>query len=204
MKPNRLLPLLILLGASIYGFAQPELAAASPGPYPQRKLAVEPGIGIHTNFGTDLLIAGLLQWNPSKRLTIASHTSFNINNLFKRDFNYVKTNYNYTFNQKIGVGTTFYCRRSAHTLLLMIGAKYTTFKETLDNPNLDKVSASISALSPDYGLMYSYKRGWKKYYFTGRMYLPLYPWPAKGADINYIDGNRNNIALEMGVGIKIK
>jgi hypothetical protein len=53
-------------------------------------------------------------------------------------------------------------------------------------------------------LMYSMKRGWKKYFFTYRMYLPLYPWPLKSTDINYSDGNMNNIALEFGVGIKIK
>jgi hypothetical protein len=36
------------------------------------------------------------------------------------------------------------------------------------------------------------------------MYVPLYPWPAKKFDITYTDGNMNNIALELGVGIKIK
>jgi hypothetical protein len=86
----------------------------------------------------------------------------------------------------------------------MIGVKYTAFRETLDNPNFDKISTAISALSPDYGMMYSFKRGWKKYYFTYRMYLPLYPWPTKGSDILYADGNMNNIALELGMGIKLK
>jgi hypothetical protein len=86
----------------------------------------------------------------------------------------------------------------------MVGVKYTAFQETLDNPNFNKVGASISSLSPDYGLMYSMKRGWKKYFFTYRMYIPLYPWPIKSIDITYSDGNMNNIALELGVGIKIK
>lgn len=201
MKLKTYLSIAILFGAIGYGYSQNNLTAHQPL---VRKLTIEPGVGIHTNFGTDFLIANLVQWNPHKRLSVASHTSFNINNLLQRDFNYIKTNYNYSINQKFGVGTTFYSKKSSHTLLLMIGAKYTAFEETLDNPNFDKVSVSISALSPDYGLMYSFKRGWKKYFFTYRMYVPLYPWPTKGSDINYIDSNRNNIALELGVGIKIK
>lgn len=86
----------------------------------------------------------------------------------------------------------------------MAGLRYTAFKEALDNPALDKVSISINGFSPDYGLMYSYKRGLKKYFFTFRTYLPLYPWPVKGSNIDYIDGNRDNIALELGIGIRIK
>ena len=86
----------------------------------------------------------------------------------------------------------------------MVGFKYTAFKETLNNPDFDKMSVSISGFNPDYGLMYSYKRGLKKCFFTYRMYIPLYPWPVKGSNINYIDGNRDNIALELGVGVKIK
>jgi len=201
MKLKAYLSIAILFGAIAYGYSQKKLTSNHAL---VRKLTIEPGVGIHTNFGTDFLITGLVQWTPHRRFSLASHTSFNINNMFRRDFNYIKTNYNFSINQKFGVGTTFYSKRSAHTLLLMIGAKYAAFKETLGNPNFDKVSTTISALSPDYGLMYSYKRGWRKYFFTCRMYIPLYPWPTKDSDINYIDGNKNNIALEMGVGIKIK
>lgn len=169
-----------------------------------RELTVEPGVGIHTNFGTDFLITNLVQWNPTKRFGFASHTSLNFNNIFQRDVNYVKTNYNYSFNQKFGAGTTFYSKKSSLTFLLMIGFKYTAFKETLYNPDLDQVSVAINGFSPDYGLMYSYKRGLKKCFFTFRTYIPLYPWPLKGSNIDYIDGNRDNIALEFGVGIRIK
>jgi hypothetical protein len=204
MKTIKYLSLILLLLTCYSGFSQKAPSTARLMRYPVRELTVEPGIGIHINFGTDLLLSTLVQWNPNKRLSFASHTSFNINNISQRDFNYVKTNYNYSINQKVGFGTTFYCKRSSHTFLLMIGAKYTAYRETLYNPNLDKASTSISALSPDYGLMYSLKKGWKKYFFTCRMYIPLYPWPTKGSDITYIDGNRNNIALELGVGIKIK
>lgn len=169
-----------------------------------QELTVEPGLGIHTNFGTDFLITNLVQWNLTKRFSFGAHTSFNINNILQRDFNYVKTSYNYSINQKFGAGTTFYSKKSSHTFLLMIGFKYTAFKETLYNPDLDNVSVSISGFSPDYGLMYSYKKGLKKCFFTFRTYIPLYPWPVKGFDIDSIDGNRDNIALELGMGIRIK
>jgi hypothetical protein len=204
MKPSNYLPLFVFLFAYSVGIAQRDSSAATVKHYPVRMLTIEPGIGIHTNFGTDLLISTLVQWNPYKRLSFASHSSYNINNITQRDFNHIKTDYNYSLNQKFGIGTTFYLKRSSHTFLLMAGVKYTAYQETLDNPDLNKVSASISSLSPDYGLMYSMKRGWKKYFFTCRLYLPLYPWPLKSSDINYVDGNMNNIALEFGVGIKIK
>jgi hypothetical protein len=198
-KPFPYLSLALIWFVCTNSFAQKKVSAAVV-----RVLTVEPGVGIHTNFGTDLLTTNLVQWNPIKRFSLAAHTSFNSNNILQRDFNHVKTNYNYSINQKFGAGTTFYSRKSSHSLLLMVGFKYTAFKETLDNPDFDKVSVSINGFSPDYGMMYSYKRGLKKCFFTYRMYIPLYPWPVKGSNIDYLDGNRNNIALELGVGIKIK
>ena len=195
---------LLVLIVSASAFAQQNTAEAKPKLYPNRILMIEPGIGIHTNFGTDFLITNLVQWNPRGNLSLAAHTSFNINNITQREFNHIRTNYNYSFNQKIGAGLTVYREKSAHTFLAMIGFKYTAFRETLENPNLDKVSTTISAVSPDYGIMYSLKKGFKKYFFSYRMYVPLYPWPVKGSDINYTDGNLNNIALEVALGIKLK
>ncbi|MDO8365164.1 MAG: hypothetical protein Q7T20_00100 [Saprospiraceae bacterium] len=168
-----------------------------------RRLSIEPGIGIHTNFGIDFLITNLVQWNPHKRLSVASHSSFNINNITQRYFNHIKTDHNFSINQKFGVGTSLYSKKSSHTFLVMVGAKYTSFQETLDHEDFNKVSTEIRSFSPDYGLMYSLKRGWKKCFFTYRMYVPLYPWPTKGADVFYLDSNMNNVSLEFGVGIKI-
>jgi hypothetical protein len=168
------------------------------------QLTIEPGIGIHANFGTDLLVSNLIQWNPQKHLSLASHSSFNINNIWQRNFNGIKTNQNYSINQKLGIGTTLYSKRSSNTFLLMAGVKYTSFQETLINPDDNKVSTSINSISPDYGVMYSLRKGVKKYFFSFRMYVPLYPWPIKNLDINSTDGNINNIALEFGLGIKIK
>jgi hypothetical protein len=199
MKPFTYLSLVFAVFACTTAVAQKTIPTAVV-----RELTIEPGVGIHTNFGTDLLMTNLVQWNPTKRFALAAHTSLNFNNILQRDVNYVKTNYNYSFNQKFGAGTTFYSKKSSHTLLLMIGFKYTAFKETLYHPDLDKVSVSINGFSPDYGLMYSYKKGLKKCFFTFRTYIPLYPWPVKGSDIDNIDGNRDNIALELGVGIRIK
>lgn len=195
--------LLISLLPGTYGFAQKDISAPANKYSTVPQLTIEPGIGIHTNFGTDVLVTNLVQWNPRKHLSIASHTSFNINNITQRYFNGIKTDYNYSINQKFGIGTTFYAKKWSHTFLLMAGARYTTYRETLDDERFDKVSTSISTFSPDYGLMYSLKRGWKKYFFTYRMYVPLYPWPIKGSNILYVDGNIDNIALEVGIGVKI-
>jgi hypothetical protein len=186
------------------GIAQKDTVVVPQKYYPVRQLTIEPGIGFHTNMGTDLLITNLIQWNLTKHLSLASHTSYNINNVFQRDVNTIKTNYNCSINQKFGIGATFYAKHSANTFLLMVGAKYTAFRETLNNPNFDKTTVSIHSLSPDYGMMYTLKKGVKKYFFSFRVYIPLYPWPVKESNILAVDGNLNNISLEFGVGIKIK
>ena len=204
MKQHKILFIIISVLLYANSFAQRNIAAVKEKHATVRQLTIEPGIGIHTNFGTDLLISNLVQWNPKKHLSLASHSSFNINNIFQRDFNGIKTNYNYSINQKFGVGTTFYSKRSSNTFLLMAGVKYTSFQETLINPDHNKVSASINSISQDYGLMYSLRKGVKKYFFSFRMYVPIYPWPVKDFNIYAVDGNMNNIALEFGVGIKIK
>ncbi len=204
MQQQKIIFIIISVLTFANSFAQKNIPAIEEKHPEVRQLTIEPGIGIHTNFGTDLLLSTLVQWNPEKHLSLASHTSFNINNISQRDFNGIKTDYNYSINQKFGVGTTFYSKRSSNTFLLMAGVKYTSFKETLVSPNNNKVSAAINAFSPDYGLMYSLKKGVKKYFFSFRMYVPIYPWPVKDFNISAADGNMNNIALEFGVGIKIK
>jgi hypothetical protein len=200
MKLNLYLSFALLLCAYSQGYSQNDSA---PAPTLVRTLTLEPGVGIHTNFGTDLIISNLLQWNPNKRLAFASYSAYSINNITQRDFNYIKTEYNYSLNQKFGAGATFYSKKLSHTFLFMAGVKYTAYQETLDNPNFNKVSTSISAFSTDYGMMYSLKRGWKKYFFTGRFYLPLHPWLTKGAHLENVQGTLRDTALEFGVGMKI-
>lgn len=196
--------LVVSLLSSAFSFAQKNNPAPAGDPLKIPQITIEPAIGIHTNFGVDLLLTNLVQWNPRKHLSIAAHSSFNINNTTQRYFNGIKTDYNYSINQKFGIGTTLYGKKWSHTFLLMAGAKYTNYQETLDDERFDKTSITISTFSPDYGFLYSLKKRWKKYFFTYRMYVPLYPWPTKGADISYLDGNVNNIALEFGIGMKIK
>lgn len=186
-----------------YALAQKDLSINTSDPSLVRQLTIEPGLGIHTNFGTDLLFTNLITWNLRKHISIAAHTSLNINNITQRYSNGIKTNYNYSINQKFGAGTTIYAKKWSHSFLLMVGAKYTTFRETLDDERFDKVATTISSFSPDYGLMYSLKRGWKKYFLTYRVYVPLYPWPTKGSDILYLEGNMDLIALEVGIGMKM-
>ena len=204
MKQYKLLLIIISILLFANSFAQSKKQATNEKHFSVRQLTIEPGVGIHTNFGTDLLITNLVQWNPKKRLAFASHSSYNINNVLQRKFNGIKTEYNYSINQKFGAGTTFYSKRSSNTFLLMAGIKYTSFKETLVTPDNKSVSASINAFSPDYGLMYSLKKGVKKHFFSFRMYVPLYPFPFKDVNTWALDGNMNNIALEFGLGIKIK
>jgi hypothetical protein len=204
MKLHILLIMALLTLTHSCALAQPATSGDRDKSYPIRKLSIEPGIGIHTNFGTDLLLTNLVQWQVRRTLCVASHTSFNFNNITQRNFNYIKTDYNYSINQKFGAGATVYRKKSSHSFLMMVGIKYTAFKETLSNPNLEKSSTAVSAVSPDYGMMYEMKKGRKKYFVCYRMYVPLYPWPTKGSDINYADGNLNNIALEVALGIKLK
>jgi len=203
---KRFIVSLIILSVFVYAnsFAQKNIPVIKEKTASLRHLTIEPGIGIHTNFGTDLLFSNLVQWNPKKHISLATHSSFNINNISQRNFNGIKTEYNYSFNQKFGIGTTYYSKRSSNTFLLMAGVKYTSFKEILVSPDYNKVSAGVNAFSPDYGLMYSLKKGVKKHFFSFRMYVPLYPFPVKDINTWALDGNMNNIALEFGVGIKIK
>jgi hypothetical protein len=204
MKQRIVLIITLSLFVHASVIAQKNMSTENYTPSPVRQLTIEPGIGLHSNFGTDFLIANLIQWNPNKRLSLASHTSYNINNPAQRKFNGIKTNHDYSINQKFGVGTSFYSKRSSNTFMLMAGFKYTSFQETLINPDGNQVTASINSLSPDYGMMYSLKKGVKKYFFSFRVYVPIYPWPVKDVEIHASDGNMNNIALEFGIGIKIK
>ncbi len=172
--------------------------------YPLRRLTTEPAIGLNPMPTSDLVFSNLIQWNIKKRLCIVSHTSYAYNNVGQRDDNYITTDYNYTLSQKFGVGTTLFTKHSSHTFSFMAGIRYDAFKETLENPDFDEVSASLGSVSPDVGLLYNLKLGKKKYFFSYRMYIPLYPYPFKSTDINAIDANEAGISMEFGLGIRLK
>ena len=122
----------------------------------------------------------------------------------KRNFNYINTDYNYTLTQTFGIGTSLYTKHSSHTFSFMARIRYDAFKETLENPDFEKVSASVSSNSPDPGLLYNLKVGKKKYFFSYRMFVPLYPYPFKSSYIWSLTDNMSNLSLEFGLGIRLK
>jgi len=172
--------------------------------YPVRTLTIEPAIGVNPYPTSDFVLSNLVQWDMKKRLSIVSHTAYAFNNAFLRVNNYVKTDYNYTLSQKFGIGTSLYSKRSSHTFSFMAGIRYDSFQEILENPELEKVSASESFTSPDVGLMYNLKIGMKKNFFSFRTYIPLYPYPFKSSDVNAMDGNMASLSLEFGFGFMLK
>jgi hypothetical protein len=52
--------------------------------------------------------------------------------------------------------------------------------------------------------MYNLKIGKQKYFFSYRMYIPLYPYPFKTYDFTAIDATLAGISLEFGVGVRLK
>lgn len=172
--------------------------------YPLRKLTLEPAIGINPYPTSDLLLTNLTQWNIRKRISIISYSSYSFNNAFHRNFNYIKNEYNFSLSQKFGIGTSLYAKNTSHTFSLIAGIKYSTFKETLNHPDFEKVSVSVNSTNPDLGLVYNLKIGKKKYFFSYRMFIPLYPYPIISTYVDAFDGNMANISIEFGVGIRLK
>lgn len=169
---------------------------------PWRRITIEPAIGLELM--SDINVSTLEQFNLKKRLSIVSYSSYSYNNALQRDFNYIKTNYNYSISQKFGVGTSLYTKHSSHTFSLMAGIRYDAYKETLENPDFEKVSGSLSSFSPDLGVLYNLKIGKKKYFFSYRMYIPLYPYPVISSDIWSLNDNLVNLSFEFGLGIRLK
>ena len=198
------LSVLILFLNSASVFSQSDSTMTTGKAFKVSRLTIEPGIGLKPYPTSDVLLGNVLQWNIKKRLSISSYTAYSYNSAFLRNFSYIKTDYNYSLTQKFGIGSSLYTKRSSHTFSFIAGIKYDTYKETLDNPEFEKVHMSVSSLSPDFGLMYNLKMGKHKYFFSYRMYLPLYPYPFLTSDIYSIDGNMANITLEFGVGIRLK
>jgi hypothetical protein len=197
MKKQQLYTIIIML-VSIYSFAQSD----STKNY-KNTITIEPGIGISPMPIMDMTLSNIVQWGINKRLKVVSYTSLKENNLFLRNFNYIKGSNNHTITQKFGVGTSFYTKRSEHTFSLLGGVKYDTYRETLDNPKYDKITVSVQSWSPDTGILYNLKLGKKKYFFSYRMYIPLSPYPLITRDLSASDGNISNVSLEAGLGIRL-
>jgi len=183
--------------------AQYDSSDTADNSFPIRILTIEPAIGMEASDMGDFIVSNLLQWNIKKRLSIISYTSYSYNTLL-RDFNYIKTDYNYSLSQKFGIGTSLFTKHSSHTFSFLAGIRYVAFKETLENPDYETVSASVSSPDPEVGLMYNIKIGRKKYFFSYRTYIPLYPYPFKSTDVWSLDGNMANLSFEFGLGIRLK
>jgi len=183
--------------------AQNESSDTTYNNFPLPKWTIEPAIGMEASDMGDFIVSNLVQWNIKKRLGIISYTSYSYNTLL-RDFNYIITEYNYSLSQKFGISTSLYTKHSSHNFSLIAGIRYVAFKETLENPDFETVSASVSSLDPDVGLMYNIKIGKKKYFFSYRTYIPLYPYPFKSTDTWSLDGNLANLSFEFGFGIRLK
>ncbi|WP_343657792.1 hypothetical protein [Chryseobacterium sp.] len=113
---------------------------------------------------------------------------------------FIKINYNYTFSHKLGMGYSLYGKKgkSRHSLFALGGIKHIAFKETMENPDLDKITVRTQSTVADYGLMYEFSLGKKRYTFDTRLYFPLSP-------IRYYpQGTLSNLVyVEMGIGIKL-
>ncbi len=185
----------------IYTYAQND-SLKSSATY-KNKFTIEPGIGISPMPIVDMSLTNIVQWGIAKRFSVISYTSLKENNLFKRNFNYIKGTNNHTISQSFGVGTTFCSKHADHTFSMLAGIKYTTYTETMSNPQFEKVQVSISEWNPDAGLMYNLKLGRKRFFFSYRMYIPLAPYPMLSRDFSSVDGNIANISLEAGLGIRL-
>ena len=203
---NRIIPIafIIVLLNHTATTAQMEPVKTTKHSYPVPTLTIEPAVGLNPYTMGNVLVSNIAQWNIEKRLSIISYTMYAYNNAMSRDFNYIRTAYNNSLSQKFGIGTSLYGKRSSHTFSMMAGIKYDTFKETLHNPDFEQVSVSVKSVSPDVGLMYNWKLGKGKYFFSYRMYLPIYPYPLKSFDIWSLDGNLANITMEFGMGIRLQ
>lgn len=204
MKLIHTLTILLFLSVLSTANAQNAPVKSAKHSYPVQKLTIEPAIGFNPSSMSNVLASNIVQWNVQKRLSVISYTAYAYNNAFSREFNHITTEYNYSLMQKFGIGTSLYGKRASHTFSLMAGIKYDAFKETLTNPELEPASASINSTSPDVGLMYNWKLGKGKFFFSYRMYLPIYPYPFKTTDFWSLDGNIGNITMEFGLGIRLK
>lgn len=171
---------------------------SKPQKYTFRKLTTEPAIGtrIQSALGApDIQLTNLLQYNLTRKVSFVSHTAFS-QDLERSNFPNVENNYSFSVMQKFGIGTTFYSRRSSSSFFLLSGIKYYAYSGTLTNPNLEEsITTKTHGMTTDNGIMYNYKRGLKKIFFSARIYVPLY---------DGLDGITENATLEVGVGIRLK
>ncbi len=172
---------------------------AQTNDYPNRKLSLEPAIGMRVSaaFGlVDIQLSCLVQYKLNNRFSLVSHTAFSHDlNTFKA-FKNIDPKYSFTVFQKLGIGPSFYTKKTAHSFFLMAGGKYFAYSGSIKNPKLeDNVQSKFNTFSFDKGLMYNLKVGRADRYFSGRIYAPVFDgkWMAI-----------ENAAVELGAGFRLK
>lgn len=165
----------------------------------KKVLEIKPAIGA-TGSPVKTTVSVMMLHPLNSRFSVVSHTMISFS-LFRNSFDeYIKTHYNYSLSQKLGIGYSLYGKKgkSRHTLLALGGVRHIAFKETLQNPDLEQISISTHSTVGDYGLMYEFSVGKKRYTFDTRLYLPFSP-------IRYYpQGTLTNlIYLEVGIGIRL-
>lgn len=165
----------------------------------KKVLEIKPAIGA-TGSPVKTTVSVMMFHPLNSRFSVVSHSMISFS-LFRNSFDeYIKTHYNYSLSQKLGIGYSLYGKKgkSRHTLLALGGIRHIAFKETLQNPDLEQISISTHSTVGDYGLMYEFSVGKKRYTFDTRLYLPFSP-------IRYYpQGTLTNlIYLEVGIGIRL-
>ena len=166
--------------------------------YPFGKLTLEPAVGtrLSTVLGAaDIQVSNLLQYNITNRLSFVAHTGLSFDIPAQR-FSDVKQHYSYTVFQKVGIGSTLYSKRTAHAFFIVGGLKYNAYSGTLINNQFSEhITTKTSSVTSDYGMLYNLKWGKKKYFFSGRLYLPLK---------DGTNGMIENTNVEFGIGLRIR
>ena len=165
----------------------------------KKVLEIKPAIGA-TGSPVKTTVSVMMLHPLNSRFSVVSHSMISFS-LFRNSFDeYIKTHYNYSLSQKLGIGYSLYGKKgkSRHTLLALGGIRHIAFKETLQNPDLEQIRISTHSTVGDYGLMYEFSVGKKRYTFDTRLYLPFSP-------IRYYpQGTLTNlIYLEVGIGIRL-
>ncbi|MBC8051914.1 MAG: hypothetical protein H7Y13_02505 [Sphingobacteriaceae bacterium] len=160
-----------------------------------RKLTIEPAIGMSL-FGNDgLRFSTIIQRNTEKKLSFISHTSLSpgLMTFVRED---VKQNYSYSLAQKIGIGASFYTKKMVNSYSFIAGLKYSAYSGTLQNDEIpETITTKTSSVSSEYGMMYNLKLGKGKCFFSTRVYIPLK---------DGIYGLGEDSSFEFGLGIRVK
>ena len=166
---------------------------------PFRKITTEPAIGTHIwsiSGAVDLQCSNLLQYNVNQRINLISYTALSFDVIKFSAFEDINPKHSFTIFQRIGVGTSLNTKRSTNTFSLLGGVKYFSYAGSTENPNLEeKITTKRGIWATDYGAMYNLKIGRKKYFFSSRIFIPLY-----GGKWGILESG----SIDFGIGIRLK